>query len=222
MKTNLLVSLLSFMVLLIVACSEESSTNNNNNNGKPADTVRIGSQTWMNKNLDIENYRNGDAIPQVTDEKEWAALTTGAWCYFNNDAANGKIYGKLYNWYAVNDPRGLAPTGWHVASAAEWLTLIEYLGDVSIAGGKLKEAGTSHWTAPNEGADNSSGFTALPGGWRFYSGAFNYLGTNTYWWTSTKFDEKKAWYAGVYNDNANAIRNSYSFNFGFSVRCVKD
>lgn len=209
------------LLFLVIACSEDNSTDNTNG-PKTVDTVRIGAQTWMNKNLDVDKYRNGDIIPKVTDPAEWAALTTGAWCYYENFDDNGKTYGKLYNWYAVADPRGLAPQGWHVPSATEWLTLIQYLGDVGIAGGKLKEAGTAHWAAPNEGADNSSGFTALPGGWRFYNGEFSNILTNGYWWTSTPYDEKKSWYATMFSINTNAIRNGYHNNFGFSVRCVKD
>ena len=102
-----------------------------------AQNVVIGAQKWKSKNLDVAFYRNGDAIPQVTDDAEWAALTTGAWCYYNNDSTLGKTYGKLYNWYAVNDPRGLAPRGWHIPSDAEWTTLETTLGGSSAAGWKM-------------------------------------------------------------------------------------
>ena len=124
-------------------------------------------QTWMLKNLDVDRYRNGDPIPKVTDPSIWTSLTTGAYCYYNNDSATyAATYGKLYNWYAVHDPRGLAPEGWHIPSDAEWATLETCLGGSSVAGGKMKETGTTHWTAPNTDATNSSGFAGLPGGFR--------------------------------------------------------
>lgn len=126
--------------------------------------VKIGNQVWMAENLNTSHYLNGDSIPQVQDKAEWVALTTGAWCYYQNDAENGKTYGKLYNWYAVNDPRGLAPEGWHIPTDAEWIALIDYLGGTNVAGGKMKQIGTVHWISPNLGATNESGFSALPGG----------------------------------------------------------
>lgn len=139
-------------------------------------TIVIGTQQWMNKNLDVAFYRNGDEIPQVADPTAWAALTTGAWCYYNNDPIQGGKFGKLYNWYAVNDPRGLAPQGWHIPSDAEWTTLETTLGGSSVAGGKMKEAGFVNWTAPNTAADNSSGWAGLPGGLRFWDGTFDDVG----------------------------------------------
>ena len=191
----------------------------------------ICNQTWMVKNLDVDHYKNGDPIPQVTDPTEWAALTTGAWCYYFNDPANGPTYGKLYNWYAVNDPRGLAPPGWHVPTNSEWETLINCLGGEEIAGGKLKEIGTTHWLEPNIGATNESGFTALPGNIRLNTGEFTpssntpYLGVFADFWTSSEF---------IFNSMIYASHQVIIFNFpgiqhgaddkayGLSVRCVKD
>lgn len=144
--------------------------------GNTYKTVKIGIQLWMKENLNVSHYRNGDPIPEVKNPTEWINLTTGAWCYYINDSAMGPRYGKLYNWYAVNDPRGLAPTDWHVPSHAEWISLTTYLGGEDVAGGKMKEAGTSHWQSPNAGATNSSGFTALPGGYRLSNGAYNGIG----------------------------------------------
>lgn len=129
-------------------------------------------------------YRNGDIIPEVTDPTVWASLTTGAWCHFNNDPANEAVYGKLYNWYAITDPRGFAPIGYHVPSDAEWICLINVWGGQFTAGGKLKEAGTVHWLAPNAGATNVSDFTALPGGYRFNNGSYLGLEGVGYYWTS--------------------------------------
>ena len=185
-------------------------------------TVTICNQIWSTKNLDVSTYRNGDAIPQVTDPTAWANLTTGAWCYYNNDAANGPIYGKLYNWYAVNDVRGLAPTGYHVPSDAEWTTLETCLGGSSVAGGAMKEAGLMHWLSPNTGATNSSGFAGLPGGLRSLSGTFYGIGSNGYWWSSTELNALNAWGRGL-NDLYNSVnRNSYSESAPLSVRCLRD
>jgi len=188
----------------------------------PCTEIVIGAQTWMCKNLDVDHYRNGDSIPQVTDAIEWKYLSTGAWCYYNNDPANGEIYGKLYNWYAVNDSRGLAPEGWHVPSDKEWTTLSTYLGGESVAGGKLKSTGTTHWQSPNTGATNETGFSALPGGYRDYYGAFYNIGSFGLWWSSTEFDAASAW--GRYlNYYGSYLFRDYGYKaFGFAVRCIKD
>lgn len=185
-------------------------------------TVTIGNQVWMAKNLDVDHYRNGDLIPEVKDSAQWANLTTGAWCYYNNDTANGAIYGKLYNWHAVNDSRGLAPDGWHVPSDAEWTLLSTYLGGESVAGGKLKEAGTTHWQSPNKDATNEIGFTALPCGIRYWYGAFNGIGLWGNWWSSTEYGTSNAWFRGLGCDYSYLYRYSIDKEEGFSVRCVKD
>ena len=179
--------------------------------------ITIGTQIWTSKNLDVSTYRNGDPIPQVTDFIQWQYLTTGAWCYYNNDDANGPIYGKLYNWYAVNDQRGLAPSGWHVSSNAEWSTLFSYLGNISTSGGKLKETGTSHWNSPNTGATNSTGFTGLPGGYRDDAGSFSTPNTTTIWWTSTQGYGRQLNY-----NSAGSVIFGASLVSGFSVRLIKD
>jgi uncharacterized protein (TIGR02145 family) len=186
-------------------------------------TVTICNQIWSTKNLDVSTYRNGDAIPQVTDPTAWANLTTGAWCYYNNDAANGPIYGKLYNWYAVNDVRGLAPTGYHVPSDAEWTTLETCLGGSSVAGGAMKEAGLMHWLSPNTGATNSSGFAGLPGGYRYYNGPFYDIGYGGYWWSSTEGSAAPgAWFRSLAYGSSDVSRDYGSKADGFSVRCLRD
>jgi len=186
-------------------------------------TVVIGTRTWMVENLKVTRYRNGDAISNVTDNTAWAGLTTGAYCWYNNNIANKTPYGALYNWFAVNDPRNIAPAGWHVPSDAEWTTLITYLGGESVAGGKMKEAGTTHWLSPNTDADNSSGFAALPGGYRFgYDGTFDYLGIVGGYWSSTQNGAFGAWYRSLYYDNASAYRSDDGKQLGLSVRCVRD
>ena len=187
----------------------------------PMPAIVIGTQQWMRENLDVLTYRNGDIIPQVTDPTAWAALTTGAWCYYNNDVANGAIYGKLYNWYAVNDPRGLAPTGWHVPTDDEWTTLSTTLGGDAVAGGKMKVAGTTRWTTPNTGATNESGFAGLPGGSRS-SGTFGFVGNYGYWWSSTEASAAYAWIRTLGYSNGGLSRNFGSKKDGFSVRCLRD
>jgi uncharacterized protein (TIGR02145 family) len=185
-------------------------------------TIQIGNQKWMSKNLDVAFYRNGDAIPQVTDATAWAALTTGAWCYYNNDPIQGGKFGKLYNWYAVNDPRGLAPQGWHIPSDAEWTTLTTTLGGASVAGGKMKEAGIVNWTSPNTAADNSSGWAGLPGGFRGDNGPFFIVGSNGFWWSSTETNTTLAWVRYLSYSDGGVGRYDYGKRLGFSFRCLRD
>jgi uncharacterized protein (TIGR02145 family) len=188
-------------------------------------SVTICCQIWMSKNLDVTTYRNGDLIPQVTNGADWRALTTGAWCYLNNDPAMGAIYGKLYNWYAVNDPRGLAPAGWHIPIDFEWTLLSKCLGGDAVAGAAMKETGTTHWMPTNIGATNSSGFTALPGGYRNIGGVFYRIGTGGgYFWSSTATDYRPgfSWLRALdFSNNINRRTNN-QMQDGYSVRCVKD
>ena len=189
----------------------------------PMPAIVIGTQQWMRENLDVLTYRNGDIIPQVTDPTAWAALTTGAWCYYNNDSTQGNKYGKLYNWHAVNDPRGLAPQGWHVPSDAEWTILETALGGASVAGGKMKEAGTLNWTTPNTGGNNNSGFAGLPGGNRNYLGSFVNVGNLGNWWSSTEEDSVGAWLRYLGYNISDLLRGGANYKYyGFSVRCLRD
>jgi uncharacterized protein (TIGR02145 family) len=185
------------------------------------DDITIGSQVWTSKNLDVSTYRNGDAIPQVTDPTVWASLTTGAWCYHNNDPSTAAIYGKMYNWYAVNDSRGLAPQGYHIPTDAEWTTLSNSLGGDNISGGKMKTTGTTNWGSPNTGATNSSGFSGLPGG---YGGeSFGSFGSYGSWWTATESAALTAYTRDLgYNYTYLYVASNRSKRSGFSVRCVKD
>jgi len=183
--------------------------------------VQIGTQTWMAENLATTKYSNGDSIPNVTDNTQWSNLTTGAYCDYNNTPSNSTIYGKLYNWYAVNTGN-LCPAGWHVPTDAEWTTLTTYLGGESVAGGKLKEAGYTHWQSPNTGATNETGFTALPGGNRDLNGTFYFIGGYGYWWSSTENGTYNAWYRNMDYISSNVNRAvDYKPN-GFSVRCLRD
>ena len=181
-------------------------------------TVTIGTQVWMTENLDVATYRNGDVIPEVQDPNAWAKLTTGAWCYYDNDASNGTKYGKLYNWYAVHDPRGLAPNGYHIPTDAEWTKLTDYLGGESGAGIKMKS--TSGWKQ-NDNATNSSGFSGLPGGGRQANGVFYFKDFFGSWWSSTESDETFVLLRKLYNDSGLG-RFIEDKKFGFSVRCMKD
>ena len=195
----------------------------------------ICNQVWATKNLDVTTYSDGTIIPQVTDPTAWANLTTGAWCYYNNDVANNATYGKLYNWYAaagiydsasLSNPalrKKLAPAGWHVPTDAEWTTLTTCLGGESIAGGKMKQTGTTYWNSPNQDATNSSGFTGLPGGCRNNSGMFTSIGLNGYWWGSSEYNTTNAWDRILFYDGGNVGRG-FSFNkrVGFSLRCLRD
>ena len=186
-------------------------------------TITIGTQTWMAENLKTMKYRNGDPISNVTDATAWKSLSMGAYCWYNNDVANKATYGGLYNWYAVADIRNIAPLGWHVATDVEWTTLSDFLGGETVAGGKLKESGTTHWTSPNTGATNSSGFTALSGGYRHYlDGSFIGVGNNGYWWSSTANGATVAWHRGLNDADASVHRYDNGKQIGFSVRCVKD
>jgi uncharacterized protein (TIGR02145 family) len=192
--------------------------------------VTIGTQVWQSTNLDVATYRDGTPIPQVTDPTALANLTTGAWCYYNNDPANGTIYGKLYNWYAVagihdNDPNTpnkiLAPQGWHIPTDAEWTTLTTFLGGQSVAGGKMKEIGTSHWRSPNTGATNSSGFTGLPAGlWN--SNGFIFIGIFSVWWSSSDLNQTYAWSRDIYYNFDDVGRFDRNKNHVISVRCLRD
>jgi uncharacterized protein (TIGR02145 family) len=190
--------------------------------GNVYNTVTIGTQVWMVENLKTTRYNNGDPIPNVSDNSAWAALTTGAYCNYNNDTTNATIYGRLYNWYAINNR--LAPDGWHIANDVEWNILTTYLGGVNIAGGKLKEIGTNHWKAPNTEATNESGFTALPGGYRSNDGIFRGIESGGYKWSSTE-DKSAPSYAldrSLSYSDAGVFKSNTNKRYGFSVRCVRD
>lgn len=193
--------------------------------GNSYKTVPIGTQTWMAENLKTTKYRNGEAIPNITDNAAWSVLTTGAFSYYNNDYTNfGITYGALYNWYTVKDKRQLCPTGWHVPSQREWNTLITYVGHTQ--GGKLKEVGNLHWTSLNDFATNITGFTALPGGSRGKDGGYGLLGTNCLIWSTDSFWHGDPVYEGIYFgirlDILSVDGNARHFNTGLSVRCIKD
>jgi len=208
--------LLAGIILIVIAITGIVLTRD------PYDSVTIGNQVWMTKNLEVDEFRNGDPIPQAKSAAQWVKAGENhqpAWCYYKNNPKNGKKYGKLYNWYAVNDLRGLAPNGYHIPTDAEWTVLTDYLGGKSSAGKKMKSA--SGWFENGNGT-NSSGFSGRPGGLRDYSGSFNYVGDDGYWWSSTEYAPDGAW--GRYLDYSNGTVDSYDFYLplGFSVRCLRD
>ncbi len=185
-----------------------------------SNALKICFTTWMEKNLDVRTYRNGDSIPVVTDPVVWASLTTGAMCWYNNDSAsNNAKYGILYNWYAINDSRGLAPTGWHIAKTVEWEYLANCLKGDAIAGGKMKDT-VNLWIAPNSGASNSSDYTALPGGYRNSSGAFEKINEQARWWVREGNNTTAAPSKLVQYNNSSLTTEIVSKNTGLSVRCV--
>jgi uncharacterized protein (TIGR02145 family) len=185
-------------------------------------TFEIGNQWWMMENLKVTHYRNGDPIPNVTGNTEWVGLTTGAYCNYNNDVANAATYGRLYNWYSADDSRNIAPAGWHIPSDAEWQTLVNYLGGAGVAGGKMKESGTTHWSGPNTGATNESGFSALPGGYRRSGdGVCVGVGFATGFWSSTE-SGSKVWFRYLSYDYSGVVHFDNYKPYGYSVRCVKD
>ena len=187
------------------------------------DTVNIGSQDWKVRNLDVAYFQNGDAIPEAQSDEEWEKAGENnepAWCHYENKPENGIKYGKLYNWFAVNDIRGLCPSGWHVPSDKEWDELINYFGREHNAGGKLKS--TMGWNDPNRGATNASGFTALPGGYRHLLGRFSEVGLSGIWWSTTVEGSWMTWCRSINNNSERMYRYQNHQQHGFSVRCVRD
>jgi uncharacterized protein (TIGR02145 family) len=185
-------------------------------------TVTIGKQVWMAENLKTTKFRNGDPIPNIADNNKWSVQKSGAYCLYNNDAANQSKYGVLYNWYAITDPRNIAPPGWHIPSDEEWTALMNFLQGKSQAGAKLKETGLTHWADPNSGASNSTGFTALPGGYRAKDGTYKNLSFCGAWWATTEYTQSVAWYRYVDYGTGNLYSVSTYKACGLSVRCVKD
>jgi uncharacterized protein (TIGR02145 family) len=198
--------------------------------------VQINTQLWMAENLKTTKYNDGTEIPNITDNTEWGALTTGAYSDYGNVPVFSTTYGRLYNWYAIdnnaatkvmsNGGKNVCPTSWHVSTDEEKRTLTTYLGGESVAGGKLKEIGLTHWKTPNTAATNETGFTALPGGYRYSNGSYYVIGGTGYWWSSTESSTTIGRYwtmgsnasgVGGYDENVDNLKRS-----AFSVRCVKD
>ncbi len=187
-----------------------------------AGILEVGSRKWISKNLNMSTFVNGEPIPEAKTAGDWVNASDKkqpAWCYYNNDPSNGSSYGKLYNWYAVNDPRGLAPKGWHIPSDEEWTLMITNLGGESVAGSTIKS--TSGWNSNGNGS-NASGFNGLPGGFRYSIGKFSEVGKSSYWWSSTAFNAGSAGCLNLFNYNDRVSKSHDYKGCGFSVRCIKD
>jgi uncharacterized protein (TIGR02145 family) len=182
-------------------------------------SIILGTQEWMQKNLAVTKYRNGNALVNAVTNSSWNT-TNGAYGIYGGSDVNNTNYGKLYNWYAVNDTRGLCPTGWHVPTTIEWNAMEDYLGGVSVAGGKLKTI--DGWNSPNLGATNESGYTGLPGGYRFTDGTYLYNLQLGQWWTSTNSNTTSAHASRLFYQNAAVLKSTYDKKIGSSVRCLKD
>lgn len=246
--------IISFFVIVTLTACGSGSTVPGTTDSIPG-TVKIGKQIWTTKNLDVSTYRNGDTIPQVSDDNTWNDLTTGAWCYYAKDQNEDKedtIFGKLYNGYAVNDPRGLAPIGYRIPSDDEWIGLMNFIGgtwmlnenillkDVAVKlMGKVDTAGGVYkqyrWWWWNNYGTNESGFSGLPGGLRFSNGKFEDAGHFGVWWSSTKDGLTNNWIfrlssdrferVGKSNNDNDGLANLYDIHglqMGYSVRLIKD
>ena len=190
--------------------------------GGASTEVTIGKQVWMSENLNVDKFRNGDPIPQAKTNEEWNKAGENnqpAWCYYDNDPANGEKYGKLYNWYAVNDPRGLAPVGYHIPNDSDWTVLTGYLGGEDIAGTKIKSK--NEWVEGGNGT-NESGFSGLPGGFRLDGGTFSNIGYGGSWWSSSENNTSYAWYRNLSYGSDLVDRYYDDKTYGFSVRCLRD
>jgi len=176
----------------------------------------------MRENLRVKHFKNGNPTTNITSLSAWTSQTNEAYCDYNNDSNNVNPYGRLYNWYAASDSRGICPDGWHVPTSTEWFALLTYLGDSSLAGGKLKETGTTHWNTPNTGATNESGFTGLPAGARYLDLDFHYMGDGAGLWSSTPSGSAMAVKIGMNYLYPNAARDVRVKTEGYSVRCLRD
>jgi uncharacterized protein (TIGR02145 family) len=181
-------------------------------------TVKIGKQEWMSENLNVSHFRNGDSITEAEGSEEWMKAGVegkAAWCYYNSDAVSGKTYHRLYNWYAVNDPRGLAPIGWQIPSTSEWANLTDYLGGENVSGTKMKDS--NEWNGTNE-----SGFASLPGGYRNNIDVFSNVGKIGSWWSSSQRDTTNAWSLSLSYASSVVSKSFDSRRVGLSVRCLRD
>jgi uncharacterized protein (TIGR02145 family) len=220
-KTKFIISGICILSALIISCNNNVSETVTDIEGNVYKTVRIGKQIWMAENLRVTRYRNGDSIPNVTNRAQWIMLREGAYCNYGNNDSIARIYGRLYNWYAVNDSRNIAPEGWHIPTDKDFSKLVNFLGGDSLAGVKMKASGTIYWHTACAGADKN-GFSALPAGMRNdYTGNFYLLENNTLFWTTTENDTS-AWVRLLNSTDAGVFRTYAEKIAGLSVRCVKD
>ena len=244
MKRFLMLVIVVFTFLFFISCEDnptetigaEEPITCIDFDGNIYETIQIGNQIWMAENLKVTHYRNGDAIPNVTNNDTWEGLSSGAYCYYDNDANNADTYGALYNWYAVDDSRGLAPEGWHIPTDEEIKELEMYLGM------SQSEADVTGWRGTNEGSKlagradlwangnlendpefDTSGFSFLPGGYRGDSdGYFDNLGNSGYFWSATEGNTDYAWSRDLACNGTEVYRANYNKLHGYSVRCLRD
>ena len=191
--------------------------------GNTYKTIKINNLIWMAENLKVTRYKNGDLIAHIPDASSWVTTNQGAWCDYDNLSPNDATYGKMYNFFAVSDSRGLAPKGWHIPTLTEWNNIVNYLGGYYLAGGPMKEMGLLHWLSPNYGATNSSNFTGLPCGVRNYTtGVFSEVGQSGFWWGSTPYNIDNATIIKIDNITTIAGIGYAQMNYGFAIRCVQD
>ena len=180
----------------------------------------------MAENLKVSKYSDGTIITNGTDNIVWSNNKNGAWCHYDKDISNNLKYGKLYNWNVTNPTmngnKNVCPTGWHVPTNEEWITLSDYLGGEDVAGGKMKEVGVENWKSPNTKADNSSLFTALAGGWRQSSDNFNEAKSRGFWWSSSKSSQYMGQSEGLDSYSGKTFNTDYPMDYGLSIRCLKD
>jgi uncharacterized protein (TIGR02145 family) len=235
----------STLILMIYGCTDSKPTKVDNRenisikntvsdiDGNVYNIVVIGKQFWMKENLKTQHYSNGKPIETGLTDAQWKDDTIGAYSLYSNNSTNDSVFGKLYNWYAVADPRGLCPTGWHVPSDKDWNELIKAIDPTAntfcsactqstTAGGAMKEIELVKWASPNFGATNSSGFSGLPGGCRDYDGTYLEIGNQGHWWSATQASTLDAYYFYLDFSNSNINRLNYFKTNGQSVRCVNN
>jgi uncharacterized protein (TIGR02145 family) len=226
-KAVLVIYTLAVTSLILVGWVKSSYVSKASGHSSYYSEVSIGNQVWMSENLNTETFRNGDTIPHAKTNAEWQNANRNklpAWCYCENDS-NGKKYGRLYNWYAVNDPRGLAPEGWHIPAIEEWNQLYKFLSKKRhIADSKLKS--TTGWPKSKKGfgnGTNETGFSALPGGFRYEDGEYYQTNRVGFWWSSTKCNKNEACGPSI-NSYYNGIMDEFAhfYGNGRSVRCMKN
>jgi len=221
---GILLILASFCAVVFLS-AQQSTGSVSDIDGNSYKTVTIGRQEWMAENLKVIKLNDGTEIPHVTEMAKWTRVTDPAYCWYDNDEANKNTYGALYNWLAVNTGK-LCPAGWRVPDNSDWDALTNYLGGSDTAGGKLKTQGTSLWNSPNTGATDETGFSAIPGGYRYgqYWGRGTYFekGLNSYFWSASECTATHAWSRTIHAHNTKVYRSFFTKNKGFSVRCIKD
>jgi len=225
MKSNKLAYRVLLFTFLISAFSCQDSDKTPSKitdfDGNIYSVIKTGDQFWMGENLRTTHLNDGMAIPLVTDPESWMDLSSAGYCWYDNDGSNKEIYGALYNAYAIDSGK-LCPAGWHVPSKEEWQQLITFLGDTMVVGSMLKEAGTDHWSQPNKGADNSSGFGATGAGIRYFEGTFSSMLDYSAIWSVTETNSGDQWFMGLYYGNTTVTLDHRRKTYGFSVRCIMD